>query len=105
MIGFTSRLGLRQLIICLGLLGLVGVVSVASIYFVSNAALSRQQDKADKATELGQLALMLDNDLLGARRAEKDFLLRKEERYIARHAEISEKVRAALTGIEQKAGD
>jgi methyl-accepting chemotaxis protein len=105
MTALTSRLGLRQLIVGLGLLGLAAVIVVALIYFVSNSALSRDQVRADSATELGRLALVLDNELLEARRAEKDFLLRKEERYIARHAEIGEKVRALLNSIEQKTGD
>jgi methyl-accepting chemotaxis protein len=102
MIGRLSRVGLRQLIWSLGLLGFLGVASIAGIYFVSNAALTREQGDADHAAEIGRLSLVLDNELLEARRAEKDFLLRTEEKYVTRHAEIATKVFAELKEIEQK---
>ena len=102
MTGLISRFGLRQLILSLGLLGFVGVAAIAAIYFVSNAKLMHAQREADQASELGRLSLILDNELLNARRAEKDFLLRTDERYITRHAEVAVKVFANLKDVEQK---
>lgn len=105
MSGILSRLGLRQLVLSLGGLGVLGVVAIATIYFVSNSALTREQAKADIATKLEELVLTLDVELLEARRAEKDFLLRKEERYLSRHDELAKKAGATLQEIEQKLGD
>jgi methyl-accepting chemotaxis protein len=105
MLALTSRLGLRRLVMCLGLLGLAGVITVAANYFISNSALMRRQAQADVAMELGRLALVLDTELLEARRAEKDFLLRHEERYVSLHAELGGKVRATIAAMEQKLDD
>jgi methyl-accepting chemotaxis protein len=104
MLRLTSRFGLRQLILSLGLLGFVGIAAIVAIYFVSNAKLMHEQVYADQAAELGRLSLILDNGLLNARRAEKDFLLRTDERYVTRHAEVVATVLANLKGLEQNAG-
>ena len=98
----TARLGVRQLIWALGLLGIVGIVALAGVYFTTAALLAREEAVADGAAEIERLVLTLDSQLLEARRAEKDFLLRTDERYVTRHAEIAERSTALLGAIEKK---
>jgi methyl-accepting chemotaxis protein len=95
----TARIGVRQLIWALGLLGVVGIVALAGVYFTTAALLAREEAVADGAAEIERLVLTLDNQLLEARRAEKDFLLRTDERYVTRHAEIAERRRRG-TGVQ-----
>ena len=98
----TARIGFRQLIWALGLLGVVGIVALAGVYFTTAALLAREEAVADGAAEIERLVLTLDSQLLEARRAEKDFLLRTDERYVTRHAEIAERSTALLGAIEKK---
>ena len=98
----TARLDVRQLIWALGLLGIVGIAALAGVYFTTAALLAREEAVADGAAEIERLVLTLDSQLLEARRAEKDFLLRTDERYVTRHAEIAERSTALLGAIEKK---
>ena len=98
----TARLNVRQLIWALSLLGIVGIAALAGVYFTTAALLGREEAVADGAAEIERLVLTLDSQLLEARRAEKDFLLRTDERYVTRHAEIAERSTALLGAIEKK---
>ena len=98
----TARLNVRQLIWALSLLGIVGIAALAGVYFTTAALLGREEAVADGAAEIERLVLTLDSQLLEARRAEKDYLLRTDERYVTRHAEIAERSTALLGAIEKK---
>ncbi|HYI90966.1 MAG TPA: HAMP domain-containing protein, partial [Beijerinckiaceae bacterium] len=98
----TARLGVRQLIWALSLLGIVGIAALAGVYFTTAALLAREEAVADGAAKIERLVLTLDSQLLEARRAEKDYLLRTDERYVTRHAEIAERSTALLGAIEKK---
>jgi methyl-accepting chemotaxis protein len=80
----------------------VGVFAAGAIYFVGAARQAHFEQIADAGATINSLALSLDSQLLDARRAEKDFLLRKEEKHVARHAELSKAISAKLADIKRR---
>jgi len=96
------RLGLSHKIFAIGVVGVVGVFAAGAIYFVGAARQSHYEQIADAGAAINSLAQSLDSQLLDARRAEKDFLLRKDEKSIARHAELSKEIGARLADIKRR---
>ena len=121
---FLSRFSIRLQVALVAAIGVVGLLAMSGLYFAGDARLAAQQHRLAEAHEARAALGDLENTLLEARRAEKDFLLRREERYVARHAEVAKpaaartgeiaarltdaalaaRVRALKPGIEQYAG-
>ncbi|BAM92360.1 putative methyl-accepting chemotaxis protein [Bradyrhizobium oligotrophicum S58] len=90
-------------------IALIGVAALAvfgGIYLVGNASQASSRRLADNARATSDLNRKLLTDLLEARRTEKDFLLRRDQKYTARHAELSsaikrelDELRSAVRGI------
>src|SRR5262249_30996623 len=78
-------------------------VLVAIIYMAGARSQEHYRAVAAGARAIGLLADKLAVELLQARRAEKDFLLRSDEQYVARHAELAKDIRADLDAIKQQA--
>src|SRR5690348_7366219 len=72
----------------LGALGVLGLVAVAAIYLIGNATEAGHRQTAEMASTISRLSDESAIALLDARRAEKDFLLRNDERYVKRHGEV-----------------
>jgi methyl-accepting chemotaxis protein len=81
-----SRLRIALQVSLIGIVGVLGLVAVGAIYFVGSANQQRTQAIADRQSALDDTLKALDIDMLQTRRHEKDFLLRREETYVARHA-------------------
>jgi methyl-accepting chemotaxis protein len=92
MSGVLSRFSLGVQIGLIALIGIVGLAALGLSYVVSNAALARMQARMDLARAAHETLNDIDNGLLQARRNEKDFLLRRQERYVAQHAKITAEV-------------
>lgn len=92
-----SRISLKYQIGLIGLVGALGIAVFGVIYFTSAAAERRAQVIADRAADANEHLLKLEIALLEARRAEKDFLLRLDEKYIGRH---SEQIQSAIALAE-----
>lgn len=85
MSGLLSRLRIAFQVSLIGVAGVLGIVAIGAIYFVGSADQQRTQAFADRQSALDDTLKALDIDLLQTRRHEKDFLLRREETYVARH--------------------
>jgi methyl-accepting chemotaxis protein len=94
-----SRFSLKYQIACIGLIGVLGLAGFAAEYLISDAEQSRIQARADRQNAAHDLLTKIQIDLLLARRAEKDFLLRRTETYIERHAKIIEGVRTNFDAL------
>jgi methyl-accepting chemotaxis protein len=80
-----SRFTIARQVSLIGSIGIVGLVLVGAIYLWGQSRQSATQDVMESATR-GQLAANeFGNGMLLARRAEKDFLLRHQERYVEQH--------------------
>jgi methyl-accepting chemotaxis protein len=74
-------------IAALGAVGVLGLIAVAAIYFVGNRAEQAYREMASAARTIGRLSADASVALLDARRAEKDFLLRNDDKYVKRNGE------------------
>jgi len=71
----------------LGAAGILGLLFVGVIYFIGSESQSRYQKNSDDASAVGMTTKTLLIQLLELRRHEKDFLLRKDNKYAESHAE------------------
>ncbi len=83
------RLRLTHKIMAIGLAGLIGLLAFGAIYQIGSWSQDASRAVADNASTISNLNKKLSIDLLEARRAEKDFQLRRDETYSNRHAELS----------------
>jgi methyl-accepting chemotaxis protein len=82
-----SNLSIKFQIGLVAALGVVALLGLAGLYFASDARLSAAQGRMAAALEVKSTLDEIEIGVLEARRAEKDFLLRREQRYVTRHAE------------------
>ena len=89
-----TRLSIRltQKIMAIGLIGLFGLGACGLIYFVGNSSQDVSRLAAEDARKIASLNQKLAVDLLELRRAEKDFLIRRDLAYSKRHAERAAEV-------------
>jgi methyl-accepting chemotaxis protein len=84
------KIGMQITILCL--VSMVGFVVIAGVYYSSQTTqhqISQQQKISQEAVDLVD---EISFDFLNARRAEKDFLLRLDEKYIKDHKKIVDEV-------------
>ena len=80
---FSSRhLSLRRMIIGLGVIGIFGALAVAFVGYRSTQAIDALQEYAHTLDVAEEKVGKLGRDLLLARRAEKDFILRRDKKYV-----------------------
>ncbi len=100
--GAGFRIRLSHKIYAIGGVGILGLMLTAGIYFMGVSSMARYQKISDDAGVARDATSAVDSGLLKARRAEKDFLLRKDDTYVKIHGEESKAVAAALDGLRQK---
>ena len=94
-----SRLPLRLQIGLIALIGVVGLAVLGTTYLVSDLSLTRMQGRLDMARAAHETLNGIDTGLLQARRNEKDFLLRKQERYLTQHAAVIKETLAKVQAL------
>jgi methyl-accepting chemotaxis protein len=99
---FLSRVGLRYQIGAIGVLGVAGLVSIAGVYYTGNSRQAAFQRVADEAVAISRIVARIDYGLLDARRAEKDFLLRRAEGDATRHGKVMAEIGAAADDLERR---
>ncbi|MDF1749566.1 MAG: HAMP domain-containing methyl-accepting chemotaxis protein [Alphaproteobacteria bacterium] len=102
-----QNLKISKQVSLIGFIAFIGFVIVFGTYLFSNHVLQGYQEDASKATDTLQAAAAVNADFLNARRKEKDFLLRKDMKYVTQHEEVvndaisvSETIGDNLTGPE-----
>ncbi|WP_439408442.1 methyl-accepting chemotaxis protein [Bradyrhizobium sp. DASA03076] len=85
-------LRLTHKITAIGVIGVVGVVLIGGIHLYGERAMGISRDAAEKARAVFELNSRIAVELLEARRAEKDFLLRSDPARAQRQVEISRQV-------------
>lgn len=83
------RLSLAHKISSIAAVGIVGVLTLGGIYMTSNAALDGASRADEHARSIGDANARLQIALLEQRRAEKNFLLRKDEQYLEQFKQSS----------------
>ncbi|RXH11175.1 methyl-accepting chemotaxis protein [Bradyrhizobium guangzhouense] len=97
-----SRLSFRlsHKILSIGGIGLIGLAVFGGIYLTGAASQEESRRMAEEARLLSKLNDKLARDMLDARRAEKDFMLRRDDASMKRHAAVS----AAIAGEMDRLG-
>jgi methyl-accepting chemotaxis protein len=85
----SVSLRLSHKILLIGIVGIVGLIVFGGIYLNGNASQEAARTVAEEARKVSTLNDKLGRDLLNARRAEKDFLLRRDEETSKRHASLT----------------
>ncbi|MGB0695651.1 MAG: methyl-accepting chemotaxis protein [Rhodospirillaceae bacterium] len=85
MAGFNGMGLSRQINLITGLC-IAGFLLVGTIYYIGAEQLKDAQERSDQATEALRVSKDIQISFLQLRRREKDFLLRLDEEYIAKHA-------------------
>src|SRR5947207_304954 len=96
-----SRFKLACQIGAIGALGLLGLVAVGAVYYVGNLKQQEIQALADRVAANNNRGAAVEINLLNARRAEKDFLLRRADDYAARHAKLISEVNRLLDELRK----
>jgi methyl-accepting chemotaxis protein len=84
---------LSHKILLIGLVGLMGLAVFGTIYLAGAASQDASRRIAEDARVLATLNDKLARSMLDARRAEKDFLLRKDEASMKRHAAVGASIK------------
>ena len=99
--GAGFRIRLSHKIYSIGGVGILGLLLTAGIYFMGVSSMTRYQETSDAAGTASVTTKEIDNGLLKARRAEKDFLLRKDDRYVQIHDVESKAVATRLDRLKR----
>jgi methyl-accepting chemotaxis protein len=102
---FHMRFKLSHKIGLLVPIAVVGILSIVAIFSVEKTMEQTFRDKERAIQASGKALLVLENKLLEERRAEKDFLLRKDAKSIARHAQFAADAHAQLDALKQSVTD
>jgi methyl-accepting chemotaxis protein len=97
-----NRYKIATRVLLISLLALVGFAAVGGVSLWSAGQRAATERLSAAALERSELTRDIGESFLNARRREKDFLLRREERYLADHAAVSEAIErdlAALAGL------
>jgi methyl-accepting chemotaxis protein len=86
----------------IGSIGVLGLMIVGGLYLAGSWTQARYQKFADDTNAVTMLINKLSIQMLLARRAEKDFLLRSDDRYVKNHGEIVKTIAANMDDITQR---
>jgi methyl-accepting chemotaxis protein len=92
----TFSIRLTHRIMAIGVVGVVGLIAFGAIYQVGSWSQDESRAIAGNARAISDLNKQLSTEMLEARRAEKDFQIRRDQSYSKRHAELSAAVNRDL---------
>ena len=84
--GFSVRL--THKVMAIGIIGLIGLLAFGAIYQVGSWSQDASRTVAKSAREISDLNKQLSIEMLEARRNEKNFQQRRDERYAKSHSEL-----------------
>ena len=99
-IRFSLRLAHK--ITMTGMIGLAGVLLVSGMHMFGESEAAPYTDAAEKARVIFELGSKIEVELLEARRAEKDFLLRNDQKKAEIQAEIGRTAAADILALRKK---
>lgn len=98
---FLARFKIGVQVSLIGAIGVVGLVAVGAVYLWGAARQAGAEHAMMRASEANLEAKAVEVAMLQARRNEKDFLLRRQERYLELHAKVVDDVRTTLGTLTQ----
>ncbi|MEH6631602.1 MAG: methyl-accepting chemotaxis protein [Halopseudomonas aestusnigri] len=98
-----TNMSIRFQILAICLFSLLGFIAIGSVYLVSSQIQKGFILHQEETLHILQLEEALDKGFLNARRREKDFLLRNDEKYAKQHAELMTSINSLLTELHENA--
>jgi methyl-accepting chemotaxis protein len=95
----NRSLRLTHKITALGIVGVAGVVLVGGMHMYADTEVATYRDAAESARAISELSGKIEIELLEGRRAEKDFLLRSEQKKAEAQEEIGKAVAAEINAL------
>ncbi|WP_421781875.1 methyl-accepting chemotaxis protein [Kiloniella litopenaei] len=83
-----------------GIIALIGFIIIGGILFTSSQTILSSQETQTRSSNAMELVASVKYEFLNARRREKDFLIRLDEKYIGQHAEVITKASNELTELK-----
>jgi methyl-accepting chemotaxis protein len=96
------RITLRHKIAAIGIVGVLGIVLIGAIYWLGASSQAQFQASAERAGTMAATNNSLYVALLEARRAEKDFQLRNDEKYAQKQSEFARTAAVKLSELKQQ---
>ncbi|MFD2207390.1 methyl-accepting chemotaxis protein [Kiloniella antarctica] len=96
-----KRLSIRLQILSICGITLLGFLAVGSVYLIGNSIQKTEQDNQNYTLKLFELEEELRFELLNARRREKDFLIRLDEKYVGQHAEVVSTQKTLVRSLQE----
>ncbi len=100
---FFHNFKIKNQIMSICTLALLGFISIAAVYFFSDNVQSKLQAHQAHSSRVLELDQDLRFQMLNARRREKDFIIRNDEKYAAKHAEVISFIKEILTDLSKEA--
>ncbi|KAF0228143.1 MAG: methyl-accepting chemotaxis [Beijerinckiaceae bacterium] len=98
----VQRATLRAMIIGLGLLGVAAALAIAVVGYRATQAIDILQTRATLNAAVEEDVARLGTQLLLARRAEKDFIIRRDTRYVTANTKALEQATAIFTSMRKE---
>ena len=93
--------GIRVQILSVGAVALAGFLLVGAVYFVSTRHLENLQAEQRRALDGRQQVTSIKYEFLNARRREKDFLIRMDNKYVDQHKDVVDQIRVQLAQLAE----
>ena len=91
-----KNLRIRTQILLISVTALIGFAIICLIYFANQVHIASLEEELQSVTRQQELTQAARYDFLNARRREKDFLIRLDEKYIGQHADTVGRIRQNL---------
>lgn len=98
----SSHLSLRRMIIGLGAIGILGALAVAFVDYRSTQVTDAIQEKSRALDMAEEKVARVGRELLLARRAEKDFILRRDKKYAEQNKVVFAKALETLADLQKQ---
>ena len=99
---FHLNVRLSHKIAAIGVCGIAGLLIVGAAYGIGDATQARYESVNAEALSTYRLADMIMIELLEARRSEKDFIIRSDEKYAARQVELAKSITGNLDALKAR---
>jgi methyl-accepting chemotaxis protein len=96
MSSILSRFSLKMQIATVGAVAVLGISMIGGVYAWGHLKVDHAEEEAERASQLRYVSQSAELALVEMRREEKDFVIRRDERYIKRHAALAEKFQGDL---------
>ena len=98
---FVKNLPIKMQVLLISIIALLGFLIIIGIYIANQVHISSLEEELAAVTKERELTEAIRYDFLNARRREKDFLIRLDEKYLGQHADTVSRIKANLDELSK----